>query len=1116
MKIAGEQRIRHLPRNGAQSHDGSFTFSLRAQLASVLEHSRMLLYSMPARVWVVRTPSTKARNGLRVSMMHPFQQYLQALRRNLAQGDSTEHTHRSALQTLLKAVEHTVDSVNEAQRIACGAPDLSMRKSGVPIGHIETKDIGTNLDEVEKGRGPHGKQFLRYRDGLPNWILTDYLRFDWYVAGEFRKRATLATLEAGKLKPVSGGEAELDHLFDAFLSQPAVTIDKARDLAKRMAGTTHLLREAIESTFHQGSSVDISWLNHWVASFREVLIPELKEGEFADMFAQTLAYGLFAARVQTAKTGERFSRETALLAVPKSNPFLRSIFAQMAGPDMPDVFAWAVDDLLRLLAYADIGSIIADFGHAAGQDDPVVHFYETFLAAYDPELRETRGVYYTPEPVVQYIVRSVDSLLKTHFNKRKGLADENSYILDPATGTATFLYFVIRQIKETMAGQQGAWPSYVHDHLLRRIFGFELLMAPYAIAHLKLALELEETGFSFREGERLGIYLTNTLEEAAKRSQRLIAQAISREADEAARIKQEEPILVILGNPPYSGHSANSSRDTNGDLTFIGKLIEDYKQVNGAMLGERNPKWLQNDYVKFIRFAQWRLETKEPNCGILAFITDNGYLNNPTFRGMRSNLLNSFTQLYVLNLHGSSKPKEHAPGGGEDENVFAIQQGVAILLAVRDPNHRGEALVYYSDLWGSQAQKYVSLLENDINSTDWTEFIPTAPSFLFTPQDDGFREEYEAHFKINEVFPENSLGIATARDRLTIHFTREELWQTIHGLCELGVEEARQAYNLGPDARDWAVERAQSEMREYLDRLESITKPILYRPFDIRFTAYTGKSRGFHCMPRRKVMGNFLSGTNLGILFSRNVEIEHPEHFFCANTIAGHHSVSLKEVNYEAPLYLEAQSEVSANGALFAHRHLNLADAFLQRMSTSFRLPRDLETHLPEGITAEEIFGYVYAVVHSPEYRVRYADFLKLDFPRIPLTTDLELFRTLSLRGQAIASIHLLDTDASPALNQFMTGFPITGSNQVDRVEYRADNRRVWINDSQYFSDVPEDLWTFTVGGFQVCEKWLKDRTGRQLTYADTEHWQRMVVAASETRRLMEVIDDDIPGWPLP
>ena len=386
--------------------------------------------------------------------MQPFNDYLSALRKNLAQGDSTEHTHRAALQTLIETIAPGVVVVNEAKQIKCGAPDFSLRKGKVPLAHIETKDIGTNLLEVEKGKGPHGKQFLHYRNGLPNWILTDYLTFDWFVGGELRKSVTLAKMDhTGKLKPEQGGAELLEHLLTALVQPDIYTVETAKELAKRMAGTTHMLREEIDNSFESGSANVISWLNQWLASFRETLIPELKSDEFADMFAQTLAYGLFAARIQTSKTGKPFSHAEALLAVPKSNPFLRKIFFELAGDEMPGEFDWVVDDLVRLLERADIDRILSDFGHETGQNDPIVHFYETFLAAYDPKLREKRGVYYTPEPVVRYIVRSVDSLLKTHFGKPKGLADEKTLILDPATGTATFLYFVIEQIRESVIGK---------------------------------------------------------------------------------------------------------------------------------------------------------------------------------------------------------------------------------------------------------------------------------------------------------------------------------------------------------------------------------------------------------------------------------------------------------------------------------------------------------------------------------------------------------------------------------------------------------------------------------------------------------------------------------------
>ncbi len=1048
--------------------------------------------------------------------MQTFIHYLAELRANLAQGDATEHTHRAALQRLLESSYPGFIAVNEAQRIACGSPDLSLRKGKVPIGHVETKDIGTNLDEVERGKGPHGAQFKRYLAGMSNWVLTDYLEFRWYVAGQSQPRltATLATLDGNnKLKATPGGADAVEHLLRAFLNQPALTIETAKELATRMAGITHLLRDRIDLAFQFGTPNEKGWLNQWLASFRETLLPELKEGEFADIFAQTLAYGLFAARIQTASTHTSFSREQAAFAVPRSNPFLRSIFSQMAGAEMPEVFAGAVDDLVRLLQHTDIASVLRDFGHATGQNDPVVHFYETFLAAYDPKLREKRGVYYTPEPVVRYMVRSVDHLLKARFNKPKGLTDEQTLILDPATGTATFLYFIIQHIYQGMASQRGAWPGYVADHLLQRIFGFELLMAPYAIAHLKLALELEETGYTFKAEERLGIYLTNTLEEAAKKSERLVARAISDEANAAAEIKREKPIMVVIGNPPYSGHSANRSRDTNGDLTFIGQLIEDYKRVDGANLGEKNPKWLQDDYVKFIRFAQWRIE--KTGHGVLAFITNHGYLDNPTFRGMRRSLMQSFSEIYVFDLHGNSKKKEENPSGGKDENVFDIQQGVAILLAVRQPDQEGAAKVWHAELWGDRHTKYAALSDGSLAETSWTELAPTTPAYLFAVQNVEIGKEYAAGCPITEIFPINSIGIVTARDALTIHFTSKELEQTVKKFVAMDVESAREEFDLGADVRDWRVEWAQKDIRDSM-KLGLRMEKILYRPFDTRSTYYTGNSRGFHCYPRREVMQHMLGGENLAMLFSRNVEVESVEHFFCSDSLAGHHSVSLKEVNFQAPLYLQNRSDVSENIDLFAGRRPNLSRRFLDALAASLHLPQEPEFGLPEGISPEDIFHYIYAIFHAPGYRTRYAEFLKRDFPRVPLTADLALFRALAAKGRELIALHLLREADAPQLHQFVTQFPKPGTDRVDKVKYDAETQRVWINDEQYFAGVPAETWDFHIGGYQVCEKWLKDRKKRKLSHDDLQHWQRMVVALTETRRLMQEIDALIPAWPIP
>jgi hypothetical protein len=379
--------------------------------------------------------------------------YLSALNQNLRHGDATEHTHRPALKTLLESLGQGIVATNEPARILCGAPDFNITKGKVPLGHVETKDIGENLAPMERGKAPHGDQFARYRDGLPNWILTDYLEFRWYVSGEHRLTARLAELDSkGKLKPLPENQVEVTALLDAFLRQKALTISTAKELAQRMAGMTRIIRELITKTFEH--EVEKGFLHNWLAAFRDVLIPDLDEKDFADMFAQTLAYGLFAARIHT-PPGKEFSREMAAFNLPRTNPFLRKLFSEIAGVDMPETIAWAVDDIVELLKHADLFHILQDFGKGKGKEDPVVHFYETFLAAYDPAMREVRGVFYTPEPAVSYIVRSIDWLLKTRFNRPKGLADENTLILDPAAGTATFHFFVIQVIYERFAKPKG-------------------------------------------------------------------------------------------------------------------------------------------------------------------------------------------------------------------------------------------------------------------------------------------------------------------------------------------------------------------------------------------------------------------------------------------------------------------------------------------------------------------------------------------------------------------------------------------------------------------------------------------------------------------------------------
>jgi N-6 DNA Methylase len=756
-------------------------------------------------------------------------QYLKAIEKEVVAGRATEHTHRPALKTLVESLDKGITATNEPKRVEYGAPDFIVTKGQTPLGYIEAKDVGTSLDNAEKS-----EQLERYRESLGNLILTDYLEFRWYVRpartkandfpiAEHRLTVRLASVgNHGKLRFEKDGEKQVLELLNAFLNVSVPTVQSAKELAVRMAALAGLIRDTIRKPL--SDEAETGSLHQQMQGFREVLIHDLTEDQFADMYAQTICYGLFAARCNK-KGSDHFTREHAAYDLPKTNPFLRKMFNHIAGPELDDRIAWAVDDLAELLHHTRISDILADFGKRTRREDPVVHFYETFLAAYDPKMREARGVYYTSEPVVTYIVRSIDHILKADFKLSAGLADFSKIkiespdgngkidvhkvlILDPATGTGTFLYGVINQVFESFKKNLGMWSGYVSEHLLPRLFGFELLMAPYAVAHMKLGLLLDQLGYDFKTEERLRVYLTNTLEEAHEVSKLpLFTQWLAEEANEASKIKQEAPVMVVLGNPPYSGHSANTGEWISGLLrgrdSHTGKTSEDYFKVDGHPLGEKNPKWLNNDYVKFIRFAQWRIG--HTGYGILAFITDNSYLDNVTFRGMRQSLMRTFDDIYLLDLHGNSKKKERAPDGSKDENVFDIQQGVAIGIFVRRSGARKrDATVRHAHLWGVReiyeddahgdsvlsGGKYHWLWNHDASTTKWLELEPRSPFYLFMRQDLNLRPEYEVGWKLTDMMPISTVGIVTARDSLTIHWDQVSVWSTVTDFVKLPSEGA--------------------------------------------------------------------------------------------------------------------------------------------------------------------------------------------------------------------------------------------------------------------------------------------------------------------------------------
>ncbi len=1059
--------------------------------------------------------------------MSPIQSYLDTVAQQLAAGNATEHTYRPTLQHLLNALLPDLRVTNEPRRLECNSPDFEVANGVVPIGYIEAKTIGVDLDKTQ-----NSEQLQRYFKALDNVILTDYLEFRWYVkdleTNSYQAKITvrLADVEdKGRLKSHPEQFVDFENLLKNFIEAQSITLRSPEDLAEKMAYIATQMKASILEGYKNEDK--FGKLHGQLDSFRSVLIDTLTAEEFADMLAQTVCYGLFAAKCSS--LGEPFSRLTAIFFVPKTNPLLRDLFNQLAGVDLDDGLVWLVEHLVKVLNHSDIGAILADFGKRTRQEDPVVHFYETFLKHFNADIREIRGVYYTPEPVVSYIVRSVDLLLKDKFKLKKGLADATKLedglhkvqILDPATGTGTFLYAVIAHIRQQMTQKvAGNWSDYVSKDLLPRIHGFELLMAAYTVAHMKLGLQLQDQGYDFKKDERLRIFLTNTLDKAHEMHEPQMAKFLSDEANAANTVKRDTPVMVILGNPPYSYASANANKDAQGEFTFIGDLIRDYYQVDGESLHEHNPKGLQDDYVKFIRFAQWRIH--KTGHGVLGFVTNHGYLDNPTFRGMRQALMQEFDEIYLVDLHGNSKKKEKHPDGSNDKNVFDIQQGVAIGIFVKNGVQAslakaGKACtpkVYHAHLYGDRKSKYQWLEEKDIKNTDWTELKPQSPFYLFIPQNTDLLPEYDKYWQITEVMPINSTGVKTHRDHFVFDFDFEK--KSLHKRIsdfrnlEISDEKIAELYNL-KNTRDWKLTERRKNL-SFNANWENYFTKCLYRPFDLQHYYH---HKDVIELPKGEVMQHFVNKDNLGLVFMRQVALQNSySHFLATNFAVDNRCFySNKGTMSLAPLYIYPKIKndlVSDNAQQETARQANFSYYFIVTIEEKLNLKFIVEEKgdFENTISALDVFHYMYAVFHSPTYRIRYADFLKIDFPRLPITSDKNLFKKLSVLGEQLVKIHLMNAEIDND-----STYPIDGNGIVEKVEYK-DNK-VYINKTQYFDNVTPEVWEFHIGGYQVCQKWLKDRKDRKLETEDLLHYLYILAALEKTQELMAQIDETIPSFPI-
>ena len=1067
-----------------------------------------------------------AKKMITVNEIKPLiKHYIERLNKQYQTDQAREHSHRGSLEELIASlIPKNFTITNEPAHIACGAPDYVITDNNkVPVAFIEAKDIGdSDLD----GRTVNAEQFNRYKVALNSVIFTDYLDFHLYQKGEFKDSVRIAELKGNKIVSTKNDE-KFAALIDVFLTQNNQPITSTTALAKYMAHKARFLAKTVEECFRsdKGNERQSKWYL-LLESFRRALISDLNEPAFADMYAQTIAYGLFVARLND-RSPNNFSRLEACNLIPPSNPLLRSFFQSIGSFDIDSRIEWIIDDLVNLFLRVDVEKLQMNY-HNKNESDPFFHFYEEFLAEYDPELRKAKGVWYTPQPVVSFIVKSIDRLLSTEFGIKRGLADSSKVsvkqrttlkdargrkfddvdyhrvqILDPAVGSGTFLVEVLRQIYDRFKNQKGLWNSYVDEHLIQRVNGFELLMAPYVIAHLKFSSFLQETGYDPTDSkhfQRVNIFLTNSLEPHQDEIPDLFMFDLNQEAREANAVKENKPIMVMLGNPPYNASSQNKNN-------YIERLMIDYKQEpnakaskDKATLKERNPKWLNDDYVKFIRIAQEYITRGEYNDGMIGFITPHGFIDNPTFRGMRYNLLKTFDKLYILNLHGNAKKNESAPDGSKDENVFDIQQGVAISFFIRksseDERSRKLGQVYYADLYGLRKAKYEFLNTKTVLDINFEMVENQKPHYFFCPKKLDSESEYLSSnfFGIDEIFGINSVGFVSARDKLCIQPNKQKLIEVLENFSTLAPETAREYYGLKNDVQDWKVIFAQNDINNHRLANGSLDKTLIqaisYRPFDRRYTFYSGESRGFLCRPRFDVMQQLMHSKNLALCLVKVVKAsETYHHAFVANAPIDSCFVSNKtsEITYAFPLI------TYENGVQLS----NINPKILKRINRSY----DPDNFEQTASLSRKVFYYIYGVLHSNSYREKYVSFLKIGFPRIPLPSSAEVFDKVAELGERLCQTHLLIKEE---IGDKIT-YPEPGDNIVKNIAY-SDNK-VHINSTQYFGGVSEAAWKFYVGAYQPLQKWLKDRKNQVLSFDEIIHYQRMVCSIEKTIELMHEID---------
>ncbi|HEC2509347.1 TPA: DNA methyltransferase [Campylobacter jejuni] len=1027
-----------------------------------------------------------------------------------------EHTHRTALQNLLQAIKDNQDKQNKISikqepnndKEGRGAPDFLITKDFLTLGYIENKRVNANLDNIITS-----DQILKYTKLSPNIILTDYLRFILLSLNDKNeiiicKEVKICSLD--EIKSIVKNQSlldtktqELNELFSIFFSKIPNPINSALDFANHLSLRTRILKD--ELLLSSKNETLLSLFN----TFKETLYKELSYEEFRDSFAQTLTYSLFLAKLNN-DTAKEIDLNNAKKFIPKSFPLIRSMsgFLDDSFENLENI-KWLLEEIINIINHIDITSIIKELNKTGEKDlfnrptilsthkDPYLHFYETFLASYDPKLREVRGVYYTPAPVVIFIINAIDEALKQDFNHKKGLSealDKNITLLDFATGTGTFLLEAFRKALEPISKNS---VNYNPKVLIDKFCGFEFLIAPYTIAHLKISQSFkEEFNSPLNDDESLKIALTNTLysksisKEQNDQNTLFTLIDLTKEFKKAQKIKEEQ-ILIITGNPPYSGASSNKglyedeikisyglepskANLNNEQKKWISSYFKEKSKQNTSTFkaiyekhkleNEKNSKVMLDDYVKFIRFAQSKIDSQES--GIFAFISNNSFLDNPTFRGMRYSLMQSFDKIYILNLHGDTRKKEKAPDGSKDDNVFDIMQGVSINIFIKQNSKAKNTNIYYHDLYGKRKDKYEFLYENDLNSIKWTLVKNNEPFYLFLPQNNDLLEEYNKGISVKDIFMLSSVGIASSKDAILISTNNKKLEQ--------------QVYNF------------------YNEFDKKYIKEIAYKPFDTQKIYYDIKKVE---RPRIDIMEHFLGYENIGLIYDRGTNLKEISNLFISSKVIDKHLVGAN--SYVSPLYLYPTTR---SKKFLEKENLNFNEenftSKIENFKESFRT--FIDELYKEKFSPEDILGYIYAVLFHKIYREKYLDFLKIDFPKIPFTKDKNTFKNLSKLGLKLVNLHLLKNDELDFNVGEALFKDIKNKNfKIQKIKYNKDVKELFINESLYFNKVSPEIYEFKIGGYAVLDKYLKSHKEEDI---DHKHFTLIIQTLDETLKIQDEI----------